>query len=639
MTAISPRSLRSSTSTLETLGYPFGLHHLRSISPNLLNDLQLGMPAMKGRGGGKKAKQTLLNDFSGDVRPTTKANGKSGTRGSKKSKRKAADYEEDDGGFQFSRAAPKKKSRPSLEQQQQSSEDSVASYNGDDNSIPSSGQMMPRKKKPAKKATKKAVTSNSRKKANTSPANHLTAELPERLVNGRMLPGHPRQQQGGPLSGRYHEQQDSSPKPSQEQSMASGTTRSRKRTASPVHPLPPSRIPQPPSVSKTRRIDNITRQYTPTQTMANVTIEPTPQKIALPFADTPVMRKNKEMRMKNSKRAGGQRRSSLGMRGRRASSLIDSGASNALPHDEVRTEEFYKHIEGEGLPEPRRMRQLLTWCATRAIAQKPVAQSSEDQSAILAARIIQNEIIKEFSVRSELSDWFSREETNPSPAVVRRPNPKNEQNSEKIRELEAQIDRLRKEKVTLRSLMDPPSIPEITFESSDEDESISTVSTPSISKINVSLLDPTQQQLLESLSVRPLTKPPDIISQPESLQLLDSSDPQLATSIDSITTRLSRLTTSLLPTIDTFAAGIHDIELYRSVADDTAGIILKTCARKLEARDRARRAAAKMKDKNEDEDDEHIDDDDDEEIRRDDLAAVLGALSRVERREGSMGMA
>lgn len=43
-------------------------------------------------------------------------------------------------------------------------------------------------------------------------------------------------------------------------------------------------------------------------------------KIALPFADTPIIRRNKEMR--------DNRRSSLGMRGRRASSLIDGGKSN-----------------------------------------------------------------------------------------------------------------------------------------------------------------------------------------------------------------------------------------------------------------------------------------------------------------------
>ena len=48
-------------------------------------------------------------------------------------------------------------------------------------------------------------------------------------------------------------------------------------------------------------------------------------KIALPFADTPIIRRNKEMRKTN-----GSRRSSLGMRGRRASSLIDTGRSDGI---------------------------------------------------------------------------------------------------------------------------------------------------------------------------------------------------------------------------------------------------------------------------------------------------------------------
>ena len=50
-------------------------------------------------------------------------------------------------------------------------------------------------------------------------------------------------------------------------------------------------------------------------------------KIALPFADTPIIRRNQEMR-KGIASGNGKRRSSLGMRGRRASSLIDTGKSN-----------------------------------------------------------------------------------------------------------------------------------------------------------------------------------------------------------------------------------------------------------------------------------------------------------------------
>ena len=56
----------------------------------------------------------------------------------------------------------------------------------------------------------------------------------------------------------------------------------------------------------------------------------------------------------------------------------------ALPHDEVESSQFYKHIES-GLPEPRRMRQLLTWCGTRALADKP-SFASEDSGAKLAGK-------------------------------------------------------------------------------------------------------------------------------------------------------------------------------------------------------------------------------------------------------------
>jgi kinetochore protein Mis13/DSN1 len=58
-------------------------------------------------------------------------------------------------------------------------------------------------------------------------------------------------------------------------------------------------------------------------------------RIALPFADTPVIRRNKAMR--EGKSSKGERRSSLGLRGRRASSLIDSGSSNGR-----RTEELFQ---------------------------------------------------------------------------------------------------------------------------------------------------------------------------------------------------------------------------------------------------------------------------------------------------------
>ena len=178
--------------------------------------------------------------------------------------------------------------------------------------------------------------------------------------------------------------------------------------------------------------------------------------IALPFADTPVIKRNKEMRENKGKK--GERRSSLSMRGRRASSLIDSGNSNgkycgirnitcltgatALPHDEVELADFYKHIESEGLPEPRRMRQLLTWCTTRSLDQKPMGAGFEEASAIAAARVIEDELLKDLANKSELSDWFSREDLPTAPKELpERPNPRNIQNSGRIAELEGQIER------------------------------------------------------------------------------------------------------------------------------------------------------------------------------------------------------
>ena len=100
--------------------------------------------------------------------------------------------------------------------------------------------------------------------------------------------------------------------------------------------------------------------------------------ISLPFSDTPIINRNKELR----KKGNGARRSSLGLRGRRASSLIENGHS-AIPHREVETSEFYKHIEAEGLSEPRRMKQLLTWTGERCMGEKP-SHGNLDSGAELA---------------------------------------------------------------------------------------------------------------------------------------------------------------------------------------------------------------------------------------------------------------
>ena len=172
--------------------------------------------------------------------------------------------------------------------------------------------------------------------------------------------------------------------------------------------------------------------------------------ISLPFSDTPIINRNKELR----KKGGGARRSSLGLRGRRASSLIDNGHS-AIPHREVEFSEFYKHIEADGLSEPRRMKQLLMWTGERAMGDKP-SHGDPDSAAILAgeairvalacfylttiARVIKESLLKDFGNKSEFSDWFTRDEIAPT-KVIRKPNPRNVEVEENLSGLEERIRR------------------------------------------------------------------------------------------------------------------------------------------------------------------------------------------------------
>jgi kinetochore protein Mis13/DSN1 len=268
-------------------------------------------------------------------------------------------------------------------------------------------------------------------------------------------------------------------------------------------------------------------------------------KISLPFADTPVIRRNKAMR--EGKPGKGERRSSLGLRGRRASSLIETGNSTALPHQEVEIPDFYKHIESEGLPEPRRMRQLLTWCATRALGERSTGGEFEDQSARMAARVIQEELLKDLANRSEMSDWFSREDAPaPSKPLQTRPNPKNEQNAEKIKELEEQIKKLRADRDSLKSLSTPPAIPKT--------EEI--IPDPDATEFDHSLLSIEDAALLESLQTS-------------------------SNATTHIQSRLNSISTSIGPMMDSFADGVHTIGQYRDAADSLAGRALAICAEKL----------------------------------------------------------
>lgn len=59
---------------------------------------------------------------------------------------------------------------------------------------------------------------------------------------------------------------------------------------------------------------------------------------------------------------------------------------------------------------------------------------------MISARVIQEELLNEFSARNNLSYWYDREDTTPT-VLVKKPNPRNIQNAEKLQQLEAELAR------------------------------------------------------------------------------------------------------------------------------------------------------------------------------------------------------
>ncbi|KGO56039.1 Mtw1 kinetochore complex, DSN1 [Penicillium expansum] len=475
-------------------------------------------------------------------------------------KRPAVAYEEDAEGFQFS-LLPSKKPRPSIEAVPENPRSDVE--NAPPKSTPKRGR--PRKKQRDDETPSSAV-----------PAKGKSVELPSRRPTR------------GPAQ-TTHTEPESQP---------TNTIRSSRARNSPEHQpetKKPKKAGRPPKAKQQVQVSESNGYNSPAQ-------PPEGTKVALPVADTPVIQRNKEFRGgKGDKSDKGRRRSSL-----------------TLPHREVGTADFYKHIADDGIPEPRRMRQLLIWCATRAIGEKPSGGSnSDDQSARLAARVIQEELLQDFSSNSELSNWLGREDLNPPAVVVKKPNPRNVQNTEKIKELEEHIQKLHKERQSLNALLRQPAIPNVKAKpQSDNQQKDKQPSRKSQrEEIDPSLLDPSQQAILESLN--PSSQPEGESSTPSSTR------PPITPS--AVSAQLSRITSGLAPTLDAFAAGVHDIELYRASADNVSSRILRICSQRLEERDTQNTQRRLAMEGN---DDKHP-----PPTRiKEDLGLILGALSRVERR-------
>ncbi|KAL7936637.1 Mis12-Mtw1 protein family domain-containing protein [Trichoderma chlorosporum] len=333
------------------------------------------------------------------------------------------------------------------------------------------------------------------------------------------------------------DQQQQQPPP---RTNGSSTTQGRsKKAAKP-------KVPPPVMQTQEEEEEDMSEAESPVQETAHA-----PTKIALPMSDTPIINRNKEMRKKGG---NGSRRSSLGSRGRRASSLIESGQT-AIPHREVSTSAFYKHIEAD-LLEPRRMKQLLIWCGERALSAKP--RGTLNSGAVLGARAIQDQLLKDFASRSEFSDWFNREDKAPKAPVILKPNPRNIELDEKLQEE-------KKAWLAIRKL--PPEQPALFTPKEKEAE---TITLP-----DFDLLDPDEGQIRGFL--------------------VDETN-SFATIRSQTQARLRNIQSSLEFEVDQLADNIHKLEQRIKVAGKEADRVLSLSAVRLREREERERKRAGTKD-------------------------------------------
>ncbi|KAF9135483.1 hypothetical protein BGW39_002629 [Mortierella sp. 14UC] len=154
--------------------------------------------------------------------------------------------------------------------------------------------------------------------------------------------------------------------------------------------------------------------------------------VVIPMRETPTINKNKDLRSAN-------RRSSLTMRGKRASSI--GNGFTALPHPSVDPRTFFRHISADD-PAPIRMKQLMAWCSRIAID----GQRGKSQTALKIAKEVEEEVLS-MLISGQLSvSWYSRPlDKDPIRTAPKKPHKQNTENMRKLRDCEAQIAKLRKE--------------------------------------------------------------------------------------------------------------------------------------------------------------------------------------------------
>jgi kinetochore protein Mis13/DSN1 len=167
--------------------------------------------------------------------------------------------------------------------------------------------------------------------------------------------------------------------------------------------------------------------------------------LALPISDSPIIRRNKEIRNDSSR----NRRSSLGNRGKRVSSI--GNGFDGVPHERIPTTEYHKHLDSD-LPDPHKMRQLLIWCSKKKFDEdknKHIKQknklSSEDLTALNIAKVIKEEVVRDLVDGKINVSWWNREDDTEENASSSQqqvkiiPNERNTKNQQVLKDLETRL--------------------------------------------------------------------------------------------------------------------------------------------------------------------------------------------------------
>ncbi|ODQ52766.1 hypothetical protein SAICODRAFT_30561 [Saitoella complicata NRRL Y-17804] len=320
------------------------------------------------------------------------------------------------------------------------------------------------------------------------------------------------------------------------------------RQQPPVNPFPPPALPTAPRYPST--VNERRRPTTPDRSLPASFLRPAGMDsiVALPLSDTPVIRKNQDLRQQ-----GGRRRSSLGMRGKRASSMGNGFV--ALPHPEIPYEDFHKHISVD-LPEPLRMKQLLAWCSRRALDEQKAKERPADSSSGAIARAIAEEVLKDLIDNKINTSWYSREDDAATISPIKKkPHPTNIENLRKIKECEQKLARLKGEQQAWATLVpDQPS---------DHPQAA-----------------PAEREI----------HPVDA----EEAEFLASLDAQQATDAE-MRKWLGTAESELEFQVDRFFHSLHSIKMFGETADGYGGRLLQQAAEALDKRDqKAKKAVGTM---------------------------------------------